>query len=363
MGLAGTKNRQKIGLDPNNKTWADDKSKFGFKLLSKMGWEQGKGLGAKSDGISEHVKVSYKKDTLGVGADKRTIDNWLDNTSAFDALLKNLNDNLETNKTEDIENVTVFEKCGVAVEEKVEKLVSNGRLSHRKKWLRNKSVSNFDSKALSMILGERPTFVEKQCDVKETNKEELIVEVLEKKSLEKQDGNNIVKNINMQDYFKSMMSKKYITPPLESSGTEDEVEENNLCRGLGLGYSEKQVLVEKIEPPFANNSTVAFNKSEEEPKKIFKESKEEKKKLKKLKKQKKREKELQIEELEKVKKSQKKKEKSKKESNSDDTPIIEVLKKKSNKKRKMEETDIEVGEDVSTKKKSSKKSSKKSKRN
>lgn len=30
-----------------------------------MGWQQGKGLGAKESGITEHVKVSYKNDTQG----------------------------------------------------------------------------------------------------------------------------------------------------------------------------------------------------------------------------------------------------------------------------------------------------------
>lgn len=34
-------------------------------MLERMGWQHGKGLGAKEDGMTEHVKVSYKNDTQG----------------------------------------------------------------------------------------------------------------------------------------------------------------------------------------------------------------------------------------------------------------------------------------------------------
>ena len=33
--------------------------------MEKMGWEKGKGLGAKEDGNTEHVKVSVKQDNRG----------------------------------------------------------------------------------------------------------------------------------------------------------------------------------------------------------------------------------------------------------------------------------------------------------
>ena len=34
-------------------------------MLQKMGWAEGKGLGANEDGMQEHVKVSLKRDNLG----------------------------------------------------------------------------------------------------------------------------------------------------------------------------------------------------------------------------------------------------------------------------------------------------------
>lgn len=42
-----------------------DETKFGQKLMEKMGWSKGKGLGAKEDGKTEHVAVRLKSDNRG----------------------------------------------------------------------------------------------------------------------------------------------------------------------------------------------------------------------------------------------------------------------------------------------------------
>ncbi|KAI8145286.1 hypothetical protein BJV82DRAFT_511938 [Fennellomyces sp. T-0311] len=91
MGLAGQKVKQRLSEDPNNLAWSNDQSKFGFKMLMKMGWAPGKGLGVNEDGNKEHVKIRLKENTLGLGADKKTTDNWLGNTDAFSQLLADLN--------------------------------------------------------------------------------------------------------------------------------------------------------------------------------------------------------------------------------------------------------------------------------
>ena len=69
-----------------------DTGKFGHKMLTKMGWAPGKGLGANEDGHTEHVKVRLKDNNFGVGASKKNMDNWLDNTDAFSRLLADLNE-------------------------------------------------------------------------------------------------------------------------------------------------------------------------------------------------------------------------------------------------------------------------------
>ena len=44
------------------------KESSGYKLLSKMGWREGEGLGASKQGIKSHIKVKKKFENWGVGA-------------------------------------------------------------------------------------------------------------------------------------------------------------------------------------------------------------------------------------------------------------------------------------------------------
>jgi Pin2-interacting protein X1 len=91
MGLAGEKVKQRISMDPNNLHWSNDTSKFGFRMMAKMGWAPGKGLGVNEDGKQQHVKIKLKDDNLGLGAKKNQTENWLGNTDAFSRLLADLN--------------------------------------------------------------------------------------------------------------------------------------------------------------------------------------------------------------------------------------------------------------------------------
>ncbi|KAH8675491.1 hypothetical protein BX600DRAFT_452788 [Xylariales sp. PMI_506] len=79
MGLAGPKNRRKLGEDPNNTKWSRDATTFGQKILRAHGWEPGQVLGAQSAshasfhtaGSTAPIKVALKDDTLGLGAKVR----------------------------------------------------------------------------------------------------------------------------------------------------------------------------------------------------------------------------------------------------------------------------------------------------
>ena len=58
VSLAEPRRRQKWTLNPRGNLWANDESKFGQKLMEKMGWEKGKGLGANENG---RVEVTFLK--------------------------------------------------------------------------------------------------------------------------------------------------------------------------------------------------------------------------------------------------------------------------------------------------------------
>uniref|UniRef100_A0A7S4D8K4 PinX1-related protein 1 n=1 Tax=Heterosigma akashiwo TaxID=2829 RepID=A0A7S4D8K4_HETAK len=79
--------------DNLNSHWKNDKTGFGFRMLSKMGWSEGKGLGKNEDGNSSHIIVSKKTDALGLGCDKDTIGNsgWSSSIQSFTDVLAQLN--------------------------------------------------------------------------------------------------------------------------------------------------------------------------------------------------------------------------------------------------------------------------------
>ena len=88
MGLAGTKVKQRFGLDPRNTNWSNNNNQFGHQYLTKMGWTPGKGIGLVPDSITTHLKINIKTDNAGLGAklQKRNKDaNELDECSGVDA--------------------------------------------------------------------------------------------------------------------------------------------------------------------------------------------------------------------------------------------------------------------------------------
>ncbi|KFP02661.1 PIN2/TERF1-interacting telomerase inhibitor 1, partial [Calypte anna] len=89
---AAARRKQKWSVDPRNSAWSKDESKFGQKMLEKMGWSKGKGLGAQEQGNTEHIKVQVKNNTLGLGATINHEDNWIAHQDDFNQLLAQLND-------------------------------------------------------------------------------------------------------------------------------------------------------------------------------------------------------------------------------------------------------------------------------
>ncbi|WWD17651.1 hypothetical protein CI109_102092 [Kwoniella shandongensis] len=67
MGLSERKVKQRIGLDPRNLTWSDDKNRFSYKHMTALGWSDKAGLGNDLAGNPNHIAVVRKTDNGGIG--------------------------------------------------------------------------------------------------------------------------------------------------------------------------------------------------------------------------------------------------------------------------------------------------------
>ncbi|KAJ2079701.1 hypothetical protein H4R24_003598 [Coemansia sp. RSA 988] len=153
MGLSEQKSRTIYAPDPRNLGWSQDKNRFGFKMLEKMGWSEGKGLGAKEDGLKEHVKIKLKSNNHGIGADKKTIRNWLANADGYSELLDRLNTETPADEPKEVEQPKNTEQVLDAASKQL------GRMSHRAKFRRMKQMATRDAKGLQEIFGVRGTDV------------------------------------------------------------------------------------------------------------------------------------------------------------------------------------------------------------
>jgi len=168
--------------------WAEEKSNFGLKMMSKMGWEKGKGLGKKEAGITSFVRAKKKDDTLGIGATNDGRDaHWLATQGLYNDLLKRL---AESAATGDI----AAEQPAEVKEEKVNNAralsdyVSKRNLYGRFK--RAKDVSQYSATNVSEILGRKASTPEPQPDPTATAsklKDETIV--------------TVTSNVSIKDYF------------------------------------------------------------------------------------------------------------------------------------------------------------------
>ena len=66
MGLSQARTKQRIPLDPRNTNWTNDDNKYGHKMLEKMGWKKGLGLGMNNDGDTNGPSALLKADMSGM---------------------------------------------------------------------------------------------------------------------------------------------------------------------------------------------------------------------------------------------------------------------------------------------------------
>ncbi|XP_067654729.1 PIN2/TERF1-interacting telomerase inhibitor 1-like [Haliotis asinina] len=145
--LAEPRRKQKISINPQGTNWSNDDSKFGQKMLERMGWSKGKGLGAKEDGQVEHVKISFKNDQKGIGSNKNQTDNWIAHQDDFNSLLETLN--------EDHGGGEVDSPIAHQVASLEKKSQSSRSRVHYSKFTKGKDLSSRSHEDLKCIFGKR----------------------------------------------------------------------------------------------------------------------------------------------------------------------------------------------------------------
>merc|ERR550534_2438054 len=108
-------------------------------MLTKMGWNEGGGLGANLTGTTSHVKVNKRGSNAGVGLKESHEDDWIAHQDDFNNLLSALNG-----------KPTGGSDAAASVENKMK--ASKHRYT---KFVKSKDLSNASSDDLACIFGQR----------------------------------------------------------------------------------------------------------------------------------------------------------------------------------------------------------------
>eukprot|EP00190_Bangiopsis_sp_CCMP1999_P005064 CAMPEP_0198730378 /NCGR_PEP_ID=MMETSP1475-20131203/24301_1 /TAXON_ID= ORGANISM="Unidentified sp., Strain CCMP1999" /NCGR_SAMPLE_ID=MMETSP1475 /ASSEMBLY_ACC=CAM_ASM_001111 /LENGTH=223 /DNA_ID=CAMNT_0044493175 /DNA_START=27 /DNA_END=698 /DNA_ORIENTATION=- len=182
-------------LDTQNQTWRKDESGFGFQMLQKMGWSEGKGLGANEDGMQKPIVLRRKLDTAGLGVQKIAADAWkagAEVSASFDNVLTRLGavGNMPQQKSPS-EDATSGE------DETVHRSIakkSSRKVSYHSRRAKGKNVKSYSGRDLKEIFGghggspaeeveKTVTEVTEVTEIKEVGKVELVKKVKQVKEV------------------------------------------------------------------------------------------------------------------------------------------------------------------------------------
>lgn len=225
--LAEPRRKQKWSLNPRGKQWSEDSNKFGQKMLEKMGWTDGKGLGANEQGMTEHVRLAFKNDTAGIGFNKNNMDKaWTEHQDGFNHFLQQLQKSQDCRAIQKVEDASDG-LSGKSLELKSKQ--SRARV-HYQKFTRGKDVNKYSSKDLANIFGQ------KDLNVAVNAKKEEKTDVNDTLPIGSQDTRGGVITINsgnMADYFKNKSVKFQMIR--EKSISERAVESESEAEYVGFG--------------------------------------------------------------------------------------------------------------------------------
>ncbi|XP_071335201.1 PIN2/TERF1-interacting telomerase inhibitor 1 [Trachinotus anak] len=201
--LAEPRRKQKWSVDPRNSTWSNDDSKFGQKMLERMGWSKGKGLGRTEQGSTDHIKVKVKNNSYGLGANASYEDNWIAHQDDFNELLAQLNNCHGQNNSNE---PPPDEPKGFSLEEKSK---TSKKRVHYMKFTKGKDLSSRSETDLNCIFGKRARAVKEQdsnsSDSQGDGEENVTpaTSELDTESITK----TVTSTLSMQEYFAQRMAQ------------------------------------------------------------------------------------------------------------------------------------------------------------
>ena len=157
--LAEPKSRKlKWSSDPQNVAWANDKNKFGLKMMRRMGWEEGESLGRYGTGIKKHIEFKPVLENRGLGYEASPC---LESQHQpdFEEILQSLNKRYST--TENKKNLTNQDYFPI------ERGAAKSRPLRYKKFVQAKDLSRKSKQELSCIFIKQNNSKEMQTSLTE----------------------------------------------------------------------------------------------------------------------------------------------------------------------------------------------------
>ena len=157
------------GNESRNSAWANDTSSFGQKMLLKMGWSQGKGLGKHSQGTQTNLRALRREEGLGIGASTDTLgeEGFSETSRNFHGVLANLQQ--VHNAHDDIDKKKKAKKKKKKDKHKKDSNGSGLTLSqtrvaagHAQKMRESKDLSKKSSEDMAAIFGMKVEAYEKK---------------------------------------------------------------------------------------------------------------------------------------------------------------------------------------------------------
>ncbi|KAL7641957.1 UNVERIFIED_CONTAM: hypothetical protein RMT77_007831 [Armadillidium vulgare] len=205
--LAEPKKKSKLTLNPRGTLWANDENKFGQKLLEKMGWAKGKGLGKNEQGVKNPIRVSGNSDNKGMGFSGNP-DLSTDHYENFEDVLASLN---SANNSDSSSSESEKDSINLKNIESLEMKSKNSRARvHYSKFTRGKDLSLYNENDLACVLGTKKILKRKSNnEMKSQDQNESAKEVVIEEKVEESDAkeNFTYYGGNIKDYFNQKMEE------------------------------------------------------------------------------------------------------------------------------------------------------------